>query len=137
MPASLLAALADHWTDAGLDDAVAPLYCDEAPAGATYPFVLIDHVEEVLPGETADDTPVEVWVSVHATGKAEARAIARLAVAALDCGPHRNPLAWDTGSERFNERNTSTPDLSPSRGPEGDPVYKFRLHYTWWISGAY
>ena len=134
-PTSLLAALKAFWTTGGYNASIAPMYLSQADPKATYPLIILDSVDEILPGESPDDIPVEMFLRVEATDSDQARQIGRSLEAVIGPNAGRNPLVWTIGGETFNEPYENVPDKQPRRGKGGDPVWTYRMHRRWYISG--
>lgn len=134
-PADLLSAIVAFWADAGLETTIGHLTTERAAPGATFPRVVIESIEEPLPGRSAEDRDVRIMFAVQALTMEGAQAGARALHAALDPGPGRTPLAWTGGSETTSVRDTTKVGLLPGKGPGGVYVYRAGVPYSFRISG--
>jgi hypothetical protein len=140
-PTSLLAALSAYWSANDLDTSIAPLRAHGIHAGTAAPFVVIDKLDEVFPGPTPDDTPVEMFMTVWHESSDLARAASRAIQDHLgDPGEvpqaiTRDPLTWTVGAEKFAERDSIAHDLTLRPYIGTKRAYRSRLHYRFWISG--
>lgn len=141
---SLLGAIKDYWIANGLDDPVlgaGPLYAEGTPGSTPTPFVVIDRIDEVLPGITPDDKPVEMWLTVWHKSAEKARAAARLIEdhfgdpSEVPNVIERDRLVWTVGSENFAERDSSSPSRTPKKYLESAFAYLYRMHFRFWIKG--
>lgn len=141
-PPSLIKALDQYWTDAGLTSEIGPLCIEGAPSSSALPFVVVDGLREVLPGETPDDRPVEVYMTVYAKTAAAANAGGKLIEdhlgdpAVVPAVIEREQLAWAAGYEKFAERQESRAELLPSLYMASRP-FRYYIHYRFWISGRW
>lgn len=145
VPESLLAALKAFWTANSLNVVIAPLYAEGAPPSPVFPLILVDGIDQVLPGETPDDIPVEMYLSAYAIGGAATRALGRKVEDWLDTQIHPtlpipNPnrptrFVWSVGAEKFNERDETTLDMDPRMKNAPARLCRYRMHYRFWISG--
>jgi hypothetical protein len=117
------------------------VFTDQAPKSALYPFLLIEEYTEVLPGETLNDLPVHLQVSVYTSDLDDARRLGALVKSALD-SPAINPAStrttsftWLGGSELGVMRNPSKPYRMPGIAKRGQGyAWCETIEYEFWVS---
>jgi len=141
LPTSLLDAITTYWAAQGLDDSIARLRVHRVHANTPTPFVVIEDVREDVPGETRDNRPVEMWLTIWASGDLSTRVIARAIRGRFgdpDDDPPlavpRAPFTWDGGSELSAEHVGTQSEVYRDPTKAG-PIFRRRMQYRFWIEG--
>jgi hypothetical protein len=104
------------------------------PLSPSYPFVLVADVREPEPGESLEDRKLAVTFEVHAHDLDSCKSLGALLTGWLDPNPGRDRLAWATGHELFNVRETGEVTAPDRRAKEGRRVYRYAVPYEFWVT---
>lgn len=145
---SLLAALVAHLQAEAPVSALlatpASIYLDLSNWGDEVPFLLLEGYDEVLPGETTEDEPVEVSVCLYGRDLDEVRSLVTATKNALD-SPAINQdstrtvqFTWAVGSLACSTtgvmRDRARFNRVPSLGRNGELIYDARIDYQFWTT---
>jgi hypothetical protein len=104
------------------------------PISPAYPLVFLAEVREPEPGESLEDRKLAVTFEVHANDLDACKALGLTLTAWLDPNPGRDRLAWATGHELFNVRETGEVTCPDRRAKEGKRVYRYSVPYEFWVT---
>lgn len=116
------------------------IYETEADPNVLPPYLLIESYEEVQPGETLEDMPVNLTLSIVSLDLDQARTLSQAVRNAVD-SPNINaasirtqPFVWTGGSEQGVMRNPSKPYRvkGASKLTQGY-VYREDIDYEFWV----
>ena len=115
------------------------IFTDNSNFGTNTSYLLVEGYNEILPGETTEDEPVDLRVCVYAQTLDAVTVLLGAVKVALD-SPNLNsastraPFAWTGGSETGCMRNHTHKSRQPMMNRAGVLLYDGRIDYQFWVT---